>query len=63
MASKLVKYEAKDGFRWRFVASNGKIIAEGGEAYSSKFSLNRAVKTVVSELSGDFLEEEKYDVS
>ena len=40
---KLEKYESKDGFRWRLKATNGKIIADGSEAYSSADSLDRAV--------------------
>lgn len=27
-------YRAKDGYRWRLKAENGKIIAESGEAYT-----------------------------
>lgn len=29
-------YKAKDGFRWRAVAQNKKIVAESGEAYKTK---------------------------
>lgn len=29
-------YKAKDGYRWRLKARNGRIIAESGEAYSSR---------------------------
>lgn len=39
-------YEAKDGFRWRLRAANGKIIAESGEAYTTNRDLNRAIRTV-----------------
>jgi uncharacterized protein YegP (UPF0339 family) len=35
-------YEAKDGWRWRIIATNGKIIAESGEAYSTKSNAKRA---------------------
>lgn len=33
---KLAIYRAKDGFRWRLKGANGKIIAEGGEAYKRR---------------------------
>ena len=29
-------YKAKDGFRWRLLSRNGKVIADGGEAYTRK---------------------------
>lgn len=44
--AKLEKYEAKDGFRWRLLASNGKIIADSAEAYSSASALSRAIESV-----------------
>lgn len=31
--ARFVTYKAKDGYRWRLRAANGKIIAESGEAY------------------------------
>jgi uncharacterized protein YegP (UPF0339 family) len=31
---KLHFWKAKDGWRWKLVASNGRLIAEGGEAYT-----------------------------
>jgi len=37
-------YPAKDGCRWRLKAGNGKIIAESGEAYSSKSACKKAIK-------------------
>jgi uncharacterized protein YegP (UPF0339 family) len=36
-------YKAKDGWRWRWRAGNGRIIAEGGEGYSGKRKAVRAV--------------------
>ena len=30
-------YKAKDGWRWRLWARNGRIVAESGEAYRSKW--------------------------
>lgn len=29
-------YKAKDGWRWRVHAKNGKIVAESGEGYTSR---------------------------
>jgi uncharacterized protein YegP (UPF0339 family) len=29
-------YEARDGWRWRLWARNGRLVAESGEAYTSK---------------------------
>lgn len=40
------KYRAKDGWRWRLVASNARIVAEGGEAYTRLRDLGRAIATV-----------------
>jgi len=37
-------YQARDGWRWRLVAANGKIIAESGEAYVSEYNAVRAAK-------------------
>lgn len=34
--AKLHVYKAPDGWRWRFVARNGKIIADSGEAYNTR---------------------------
>lgn len=31
-----VVYRAKDGWRWRLKARNGRIVAESGEAYTRK---------------------------
>ncbi len=45
---KLEKFEDRSGgFRWRLRASNGKIIADSAEAYSSASALNRAVGSVL----------------
>jgi len=35
-------YKAKDGWRWRAVARNGKITADSGEAYTRDFDAKRA---------------------
>lgn len=36
-------YEAPDGWRWRAVAVNGRIVATGAEAYSTKSNCSAAV--------------------
>lgn len=38
-------YRAKDGFRWRLKASNGRIIAESGEAYK-KHPIKRVLRLI-----------------
>lgn len=45
--AKFEKYEAKDGFRWRLKSTNGRIIADSAEAYSSSSALDRAVESVI----------------
>ena len=32
-------YKARDGWRWRAVAGNGRIVAESGEAYTRRRGL------------------------
>jgi uncharacterized protein YegP (UPF0339 family) len=47
-------YQAPDGWRWRLKAANGRIIADGGEAYSSRSGAVRAVarlKQLVGQLA------------
>lgn len=39
-------YQAADGFRWRLLAANWRLIAESGEAYSRRRDAERAVKAV-----------------
>lgn len=34
-------YKAKDGWRWRLKARNGKIVADSGEAYTRKTAAER----------------------
>ncbi len=36
-------YRARDGWRWRAVRANGRIVADGGEAYTRKAGARRAV--------------------
>lgn len=33
---RLVFYRAADGHRWKFVASNGRVLADGGQGYSRR---------------------------
>lgn len=40
--TKFTIYKAKDGWRWRLKAANGRIIAESGEAYTRKHGAWRA---------------------
>jgi uncharacterized protein YegP (UPF0339 family) len=42
MVKRSIIYQARDGMRWRAVASNGNIVAESGEAYSSFFKAAKA---------------------
>lgn len=35
-------YRARDGWRWRLKAANGRIVATSGEAYVSKANAQRA---------------------
>lgn len=46
MRAKVQIYEAKDGWRWRIRARNGRIIAESGEAYKTRFGAIRGVSTI-----------------
>lgn len=36
-------YRAKDGWRWRLWAKNGRVIAESGEAYRSKYKCTEMI--------------------
>src|SRR5690606_15930006 len=40
-------YRARDGWRWRLVAGNGKIVADSGEAYASTRNARRAFVAVI----------------
>lgn len=47
MAAKFELYkDAKGEFRWRLIASNGQMIANGGEGYSSKESAKNGIESV-----------------
>lgn len=40
-------YEAKDGWRWRMKARNGRIVADSAEAYVSERNAHRAAEEMV----------------
>lgn len=45
---KIKIYRDHDGFyRWRLLGANGKILADGGEGYVSKYSCEKAVDRFV----------------
>ena len=44
---RFVKYRAQDGWRWHLQHRNGRIIAESGEAYTRRASLDRAIDSIV----------------
>lgn len=40
-------YQDKGGlWRWRLLAANGRVIADGGEGYGTRYGASRAVQTV-----------------
>jgi uncharacterized protein YegP (UPF0339 family) len=41
-------YEAKDGWRWRLITANNRIVAESGEAYTRMRDAQRAARRVSS---------------
>lgn len=45
-APEIQKYQATDGWRWRLVACNGRIVADSGEAYTRLRDLGRAISMV-----------------
>ena len=47
MAAKFELYkDAKGEFRWRLIASNGQMIANGGEGYKTKESAKAGIESV-----------------
>ena len=40
------RYKAADGWRWRLVARNGRIVADSAEAYSTPRNCDRAIATI-----------------
>ena len=47
-AYRISVYEAKDGWRWRMKAPNGRIVADSGEAYVRRSSAVRAADAIVA---------------
>lgn len=41
--SEVTVYKARDGWRWRLRAANGRIVAVSGEAFANKWNAERAV--------------------
>ena len=41
-------------WRWRLVANNGKIVADGGEGYYSKFNVKRAIKKFIKGINKEY---------
>jgi len=41
-------YKGKDGFRWRLLSSNGRILADSGESYKRKAGLYKALKSITT---------------
>jgi len=48
---KIIYYKGKKGFYIRIVAKNGKIIADGGEAYTTISNVHRAAKRLKAAIS------------
>lgn len=48
MNAKWEVWKAKDGWRWRLKAANGRIVAESGEAYTRRSSALRAITKLVT---------------
>ena len=45
---KIQVYKARDGWRWRLEARNGRIVLDGGEAYTRQHDATRAVWRAVA---------------
>lgn len=46
-------YKAEDGFRWRALARNKKIIAESGEAYVRPSGCRKALKRLIEAIRSE----------
>ena len=46
-APRIVVYRARDGWRWRMHAGNGRIVADGGEAYVRKGGAEKAAHRLI----------------
>lgn len=40
-------YRAADGWRWRMKAANGRVVADSGEAYTSRRGAERAAYALI----------------
>lgn len=43
---KFQPYRARDGWRWRLKAANGRILADSGQAYTTRWNCLRAIDTI-----------------
>jgi len=41
-------FKAKDGWRWRLKSSNGRILADSGEAYQRKSGLMKTLNSILT---------------
>ena len=49
-------YRAKDGWRWNCTASNGRILADGGEAYRTRAgAIKRLAAFIDKTLASDYI--------
>lgn len=53
-------YKARDGWRWRVKARNGRIIAESGEAYTRKYDCNLAMYRLIHGVIDDYGDESPF---
>src|SRR5262245_33554630 len=55
---KIVRYKDKRGeWRWRLMAKNGKIVADSGEGYKRKASLNKTLHAIAAAYARNQLED------
>ena len=52
---KFVVYAADDGWRWHLMASNGRIVADSGEAYTRRYEAVLAVQRMWSRVPASTL--------
>lgn len=60
MGYKIKPYEAEDGWRWRMVAPNNRIVADGAQAYASPQNLDRAIAKFEAELGLGMVNREQF---
>ncbi len=44
-------YESKSKWYWRFVARNGRVMADGGQGYHNKGNTQKAVKRLIEDVA------------